>query len=795
MSANPINSQSPVIGIDFGTTKTIVAEYDPLRKSAKVHKLGRAGDEMPTSIYVTPEEEVLFGDDADDEGLVDSLNHIRRFKMLLGKSTKTQFGKSPVTPIDLAATFLIHVRARLESEVFHRPVERLVLTVPAMFGPAQRNDLTIAARRAGFTRVELLAEPVAAGIAYCDHNTDLSSDLRFLVVDWGGGTFDLALVERNGADECRVLGEFVAGCSDIGGEDLDDELRIAVDRLVTDAGFQSLSLQPKHEWGKYRRELTRAKEGLTSRSQVPINFTLDGGKLARIPFSRAELEKVIANKVQIGARQVAELVERCRKNGSPPDFILLAGGTSRIPMIAKLLEQVAGLPCRAWSEGRDAIALGAAIHARRILDEAPSAPRSSLPVNTSLADKSLAKEVIQVNILGAKIGEIHGDSPDTSQSKIIDLIKEKHSGGGHRIFRGGCTNLTVEPPVSGEILLTINNQTGEKIEGHLEIFEPLGGGSKFSGQIKEKKICFLTRSDGFEIEWTGTFSDENIVYGSYIARTKDAKIKALYGADQKGVWSCCEVFHAGESSSPKQTPFRLSLNESDVGLRVFALAPKEGLQGQELIMKSHHVVTYLLRIENHSDKYIKQVRIFIKNTEGGRHSVIIPRIGNGNNKSLVLSSVNLEGWALNIGDTVTVDAQGHALCDLNLTEDACTMIDGMNSVNREIPCVIVLRKASFSSNFVLVITNIHKRKIKITEFTSGAGSLKKHLEIEPKGEVELGWLELDRNFNPGDEFRIKFLGFPWVHGVVAEGQLNSNGIIWKGLAAAGGLALAVLGGG
>lgn len=458
MSIESASSNGPIIGIDFGTTKTMVAEYDPVKKSAKVHKLGRGGDEMPTSIYVTEEGDVLFGDDADDEGVLDSPKHIRRFKMLLGRPTATQFGKKSVTPIELAAEFLGHVRKRLESEVFHRPIERLVITVPAMFGPAQRKDLITAAGRAGFTSVELLAEPVAAGIAYCDHNTDLSTNLRFLVVDWGGGTFDLALVERNGTDECKVLGEFVAGCADIGGEDLDDELWVAVDRLVTGSGFQGLGLQPKHEWGKYRRDLTRAKESLTARSQVTINFTVDGGKLARIPFNQAKLEEVITEKIQIGASLVSELVERCRKNGSPPDFILLAGGTSRIPMIAKILEQVAGLPCRAWSEGRDAIALGAAIHANRILKNPAGAVESASTIKLNHEHKSSAvlkyksllegvmldgivsndeavflgkmrtelgltfeeAEAIQVNILGAPIREIVKSKNDTPKTQSTD---------------------------------------------------------------------------------------------------------------------------------------------------------------------------------------------------------------------------------------------------------------------------------------------------------------------------------------------------------------------------------------
>jgi molecular chaperone DnaK (HSP70) len=593
MSIDPNSSQGPIIGIDFGTTKTMVAEYDPVKKSAKVHKLGRGGDEMPTSIYVTEEGDVLFGDDADDEGVLDSPNHIRRFKMLLGRPTDTPFGTKSVTPIELAAEFLGHVRKRLEHEVFHRPVERLVLTVPAMFGPAQRKDLITAAGRAGFKSVELLAEPVAAGIAYCDHNTDLSTNLRFLVVDWGGGTFDLALVERNGMDECKVLGGLVDGCADIGGEDLDDELWGAVDGRVTGAGFQSLGNQPKHEWGKYRRELTRAKEGLTARSQLTINFTVDSGKLVRIPFSRTELEEVIAEKVQIGARQVADLVERCRKNGFPPDFLLLAGGTSRIPMIAKVLEQVSGLPCRAWSEGRDAIALGAAIHANRILERPTSKPAppptiepdhkaSAVAQYTSFLEGAwidgvisddkrvfLSKKsnelgltideanAIQINVLGAPISDfVNACSNKTreinnARKKIINTIKERKFGNERQgasciitnakgTYKGSCKNQTVKPYESAALSFLIERQEGNYISGVLDIEGPLTGGSRFSGSLNGDRLNIETSGGGFHIFWTGSLIDRGI-NGTYRATAVSMLAKLIGPKEQNGVWECRRI--------------------------------------------------------------------------------------------------------------------------------------------------------------------------------------------------------------------------------------------------------------
>lgn len=719
MSTHPNSRQGPIIGIDFGTTKTMVAEYDPVKKIAKAHKLGRGGDEMPTSIYVTEEGDVLFGDDADDEGVLDSPKHIRRFKMLLGKARETQFGKKSVTPIDLAAEFLSHVRKRLESEVLHRPVERLVLTVPAMFGPAQRKDLTTAADRAGFTSVELLAEPVAAGIAYCDHNTDLSTNLRFLVVDWGGGTFDLALVERNGTEECKVLGEFVAGCADIGGEDLDDELWFAVDRLVTGAGFQALGLQPKHEWGKYRRDLTRAKEGLTARSQVTINFTLDGGKLARIPLTQGKLEEVIAEKVQSGARQVADLVERCRKNGSPPDFILLAGGTSRIPMIAILLEQVAGLPCRAWSGGRDAIALGAAIHAHRILEMPASVPRSTSAIGPNHDHKVSAMSQYKSLLEGAWI-----DGAISNEERVFLGKKRKELG------------LTIEESQAIQIQVL---------------------GAPIGDVIQKNETAFND--------------------------VKEAR-SSIVSAIQQNI--------------KKNSHFKIRLEKSSVGLQIVALAPAAhtDMQGDEFIRRTHFPMAYLVNIENTSSTEVHSVRVSLNSSDGQHHSILIPSIKPGKPSALSLTSADFEGWMVTSGDTLAVDATGVEATVFVVTEEECAAIDQKKALHDEVPCVAFVRKATFSSNFVLKVVNIQKRKIKITGFQSPAGSINSSIEIEHDAEAEIGWCELSegRNLAAGEEFLISVQGFRDVQGIIAEGQLKGSGPIWTVLGALGGIALAAAGG-
>jgi actin-like ATPase involved in cell morphogenesis len=382
------SDQSVFVGIDFGTTKTMVACYDASKKSAKPLTFGRGKFEKPTSMYATENGELLFGDDADDEGITDLPNHIRRFKMKLGKPGLAHMGRKSATAQQLTTEFLANLRNQLESQVLHTSVDRVILTVPAMFGPAQRYDLTEAARQAGFSHVELLEEPVAAGIAYCDHQSDLSKELRFIVVDWGGGTFDVAHLEKSASGEIKVHEDFVVGLDDIGGEVFDDELWGIASSALDSAGHGTLESQSRENWGRYRRDLSNAKEALSSKTSVSMTFTLEDGKPAKITLNRTDFNNIISPMILKAASFVSQLLVRAHNAGCPPEFILLAGGTSRIPLIGEELEKITGVKCRHWSDGRESIALGAAIRANQLWgNRLDYASKKTAPLTTAKLSK------------------------------------------------------------------------------------------------------------------------------------------------------------------------------------------------------------------------------------------------------------------------------------------------------------------------------------------------------------------------------------------------------------------------
>jgi hypothetical protein len=215
---------------------------------------------------------------------------------------------------------------------------------------------------------------------------------------------------------------------------------------------------------------------------------------------------------------------------------------------------------------------------------------------------------------------------------------------------------------------------------------------------------------------------------------------------------------------------------------------------EELVLRTHFCTNYLLEIENRSNKPVDSLRLSMKSHGGHKHSLIIPSLPA--REKLALTTADLEGWMVQPEDVVSLDAPGSSVAELRVTKSKCRSIDGGRSPREEFPCLVFVRKASFSSNFVLKVVNVKKRKIKIIGFQSEAGSIKEPIEIPPEETAEVGWYELsgDRNLTAGENFRIQLSGGEEVLGVVAADHAKGNGGVWAVLGALGGLALAAAGG-
>ncbi|MBE6415526.1 MAG: hypothetical protein E7032_03215 [Akkermansiaceae bacterium] len=348
------------IGIDFGTSKTLVSHINPQTGHPETIRLGRGGDLIPTTIFIDSAGRFSFGDDADDMIEDISGTYLRGVKMQLGSDTPVHMYLASngdcrqLTAKDLVREYLLYIRQQVEKLVYQgESVTRATITRPVNFSPAQCQELQQAAIAAGFKHVEFTTEPEAAGLAYCRLNAAHAFARNALVVDWGGGTLDFALVTRS-HDSVRTHGHLTDGDMEMGGEKFDEILwNYAVESLKSHG---VTTLNPVSQLPRVRR----SKELLSSRQEVILRLSQENGACPPLALSRETFNLMIAAYIDKAAQKLHSLLSRIPSEHQP-EMLLLVGGSSQIPLIKEKLEEACGLPAYMWHYSREAVALGAAL--------------------------------------------------------------------------------------------------------------------------------------------------------------------------------------------------------------------------------------------------------------------------------------------------------------------------------------------------------------------------------------------------------------------------------------------------
>ncbi len=346
-----------ILGIDFGTTKTLAARWDERAKTARTIRLGRSGDAIPTTIYADKAGSFHFGDEADDMRAIDFAGWKGRIKRDLGKRSSVILNGCRYPVVDLIAKFLEYVLHRVEEEVFYGKVDRTVITVPALYGPAERDELKQAALKAGFKNLELLEEPVAAGLAFLHEKAGTELGDHILVFDWGGGTLDLALVNHQ-KGEFSLNHEWIGGDKNLGGEDIDDSVIDGVDSMCAE-NHGRIDAQEDHRRLHIRRNLKDGKELLSRRTEH--TFRLPFEQPVEFNWSRNDFENYTAFTISRALACLEAQLRKLAEAGLKPQQLLLVGGSSSMPVVKRRIEQDFGIKALLWENSQTAVALGAAI--------------------------------------------------------------------------------------------------------------------------------------------------------------------------------------------------------------------------------------------------------------------------------------------------------------------------------------------------------------------------------------------------------------------------------------------------
>lgn len=400
LATGALQQQELIVGIDLGTTNSLVAYVHPeTRQPRAINDLGR-GTIVPSVIHFAPDGELLVGDDARLKLETDPAHTIYSVKRLLGKSyrdladhlgqlgyrvvederdpdglVRVRVGDRYYSPIELSALILRELKHRAE-HALKTPVNRAVITVPAYFNDSQRQATRDAGRLAGLDVLRIVNEPTAAALAYgLDQQAATSDKLQatsseppvasnhptttVAVYDLGGGTFDVSILRlENGIFEVLAT----SGDTWLGGDDLDRliaqhwlrQLGLTDDDLRADKGFAQ----------RLRLAAETAKRALSSAADFTTTFEAPGAPApVTVTLTRAEFEELIEPLVARTLASCRTAVQDAGIKVEELDAVLLVGGSTRVPRVRRAVSDFFGQEANASLDPDEVVALGAAVQA------------------------------------------------------------------------------------------------------------------------------------------------------------------------------------------------------------------------------------------------------------------------------------------------------------------------------------------------------------------------------------------------------------------------------------------------
>lgn len=377
-------------GIDLGTTNSAIARYENGKITLYKNPVGFK-DTLP-SVVSFRKGRIQIGDKARELMLTQSDNVFASFKRKMGSDSTFTVPdwENPLTPVDLSSMVL------KELVNFTQPEQpkAAVITIPASFDTIQTNATKKAGYLAGFDEVVLLQEPIAACLAYSNSQSlDLTEVQHWLVYDFGGGTFDVALV-RIDHRELKVLDH--KGNNFLGGVDLDNLLveKIICPKIEQATGQTQLwrrmlsgeEADCKKLYFELLFKAEEAKKELSIKTQTAIELDIPfWDAFLDIDLSRVELESVLRDKFEESYQLTEGLLADNAMPFSAINRIILVGGTTYIPYIREQLGLRSGIPVDTHVDPTTAVVIGAAYYAgakpmeRKEVTAAPSTTPQNEP--------------------------------------------------------------------------------------------------------------------------------------------------------------------------------------------------------------------------------------------------------------------------------------------------------------------------------------------------------------------------------------------------------------------------------
>ena len=374
-----------ILGIDLGTTNSAMAIIEG--GQPKIIENAEGNRTTPSIVALSKTGERLAGQVAKRQAITNAQNTVFGVKRLMGHKfgdaevkrdkesvpyeikeadgggVKVRMGEKDFRPEEISAMVLGKLKRDAEAKVGEKITEA-VITVPAYFDDAQRKATKDAGEIAGFDVKRIINEPTAAALAY---GFNKRNNEQVVVYDFGGGTFDVSVLEITGGEEQSVEVKSTDGDSHMGGEDIDQAIiKWMGEEFKKESGIDILSDPLALQRLKEAAEKAKHELSETTKAEINIPFiTSDasGPVHLALSLSRATLEELAAPYIDKSIDITKRAVEASGFSISDIDEIILVGGQTRMPVIAQKVKELFSKDPNRSINPDEVVALGAAVQA------------------------------------------------------------------------------------------------------------------------------------------------------------------------------------------------------------------------------------------------------------------------------------------------------------------------------------------------------------------------------------------------------------------------------------------------
>lgn len=373
------------VGIDLGTTYSVVSKFDKETNSPVVLKNSFGKDTTP-SVVCIENGEIIHGSDAKDEFAAGNYQSFAFYKTNMGDPDYIKYADGKEYNAEALSGIFLKKLIEDVSSANGVTIDSAVITVPAYFDEAKRQATINAGKMAGLNVLRIINEPTAAIIAY-----GLTSDNKtrnVMVYDLGGGTFDVTIAKVQGSN-VTVLG--TDGNHSLGGQNWDEAIKEHFFKLFS----EQYGYDPREDDDKIEKEVMAASEKVKQRLSAAgtANFNVRcGGDVGNYSITREEFENLTASLIDTTGSLINNTLRALNMTWKDIDEIVLVGGSSRMPMVADYIEKQCG-----------------------------KRPLFNVNLDTIVSSGAAIQAELEVNAKTGQITQLRSVSKITNQSSLITI--------------------------------------------------------------------------------------------------------------------------------------------------------------------------------------------------------------------------------------------------------------------------------------------------------------------------------------------------------------------------------------